>query len=440
MSLWGKLKIKKEDKSFSLYLSVAYFLLCLAAFLFLIFISLLSVRYAQKEVIKIINHKTNEDDLSLVTEISESLKLEINNINDKLNLASLHREIAFSSPARCQEEIVAFNDAQENKIQNLSRINPSGIIDCSVNPDLIGLTADQFFDYNLFRLTQKPYLGKISQCPKRDKYFMALAVPLFDSKGTFAGSLTGFIFPEDLIIKKTELLSRIYNRGGYFFLADDDGDVLYHPQRDIIGRNFWQDDYLRSQSSEDLAYLAEDINLGISGSREYLYEGAQKIAFYNSFEIYPERYWGLVLSFPNDYRLLDLGEDKSMLPFRMQLVFLFSAFIVSFFLLLFYGLFQIIKPVKQILKELENIYYNQSERRIDGYLDQRKDEIGRLARLINSLMEKNRNVKKEVEKEVFNRTKEIEKINNYMVGRELKMLELKEELARLKKLEQQDKK
>jgi len=57
-----------------------------------------------------------------------------------------------------------------------------------------------------------------------------------------------------------------------------------------------------------------------------------------------------------------------------------------------------------------------------------KDEIGDLARSFDQMVEQLRAANKNVEKKVSERTAELEQLNKSMVGRELKMIELKKEL------------
>ena len=60
------------------------------------------------------------------------------------------------------------------------------------------------------------------------------------------------------------------------------------------------------------------------------------------------------------------------------------------------------------------------------------NEIGVLALTFNEMTSKIRDYQQGLEQKVAERTRELERMNKLMVGRELKMIELKKEIERLK--------
>ena len=62
-----------------------------------------------------------------------------------------------------------------------------------------------------------------------------------------------------------------------------------------------------------------------------------------------------------------------------------------------------------------------------------KDEIGKLADSFNKMSSSLQKNRANIEKKVKERTQQLEKLNSFMVGRELKMAELKKEIQKLKK-------
>ncbi len=64
-----------------------------------------------------------------------------------------------------------------------------------------------------------------------------------------------------------------------------------------------------------------------------------------------------------------------------------------------------------------------------------KDEIGELAIAFNTMAKNLDKSRMGIEKKVAQRTAELEKLNKFMVGRELKMIELKKELLKIKNTE-----
>ena len=61
------------------------------------------------------------------------------------------------------------------------------------------------------------------------------------------------------------------------------------------------------------------------------------------------------------------------------------------------------------------------------------DEIGTMAEAFNQMADNLQKSKMNIEEQVKERTADLEKLNNFMTGRELKMIELKKEIAELKK-------
>jgi len=66
------------------------------------------------------------------------------------------------------------------------------------------------------------------------------------------------------------------------------------------------------------------------------------------------------------------------------------------------------------------------------------DEIGELTRNFNKMAKELDKSSLEIESKIKERTQRLEELNRHMVGREIKMLELKEEIEKLKKLNKLD--
>ncbi len=62
-----------------------------------------------------------------------------------------------------------------------------------------------------------------------------------------------------------------------------------------------------------------------------------------------------------------------------------------------------------------------------------RDEFGEISHAFNVMADEIEESRVDIEKKVAQRTAELEKVNNHLVGRELKMLELKERIATLEK-------
>jgi len=84
-----------------------------------------------------------------------------------------------------------------------------------------------------------------------------------------------------------------------------------------------------------------------------------------------------------------------------------------------------------------------SEKIADGNLDENvdiktNDEVGELGRSFNKMIKNLRESHEDIEQKVAERTAELGKLNKFMVGRELKMAELKKEIAQLKDIKNEN--
>ena len=107
--------------------------------------------------------------------------------------------------------------------------------------------------------------------------------------------------------------------------------------------------------------------------------------------------------------------------------------VISSLLFLLWGVvlaFLLTKPLKDLEKTALLIASGKDDERSNI---KSKNEIGNVARAINQMADNLQKSKAGIEIRVKERTLELEKLNKFMVGRELKMMELKKELEDLKK-------
>ena len=99
--------------------------------------------------------------------------------------------------------------------------------------------------------------------------------------------------------------------------------------------------------------------------------------------------------------------------------------------------FTIAKPLSKLTQVTQNIALGKLDTKVDPSLLSSKDEIGQLSRefrdMTTKLREANLDLEKKVKErttELQSRTEELEQTNKFMVGRELKMAEMKKMLKK----------
>lgn len=116
---------------------------------------------------------------------------------------------------------------------------------------------------------------------------------------------------------------------------------------------------------------------------------------------------------------------------REQAIFtLISISLISIFIWFLIQLF--IRPLKQLIREVESISDSKKPHLSINTKSSFK-EISQLKISFNNLLQKLNASKDNIEEEVEERTEDLSKTNNMMVGRELKMMEMKNEIENLKK-------
>jgi len=166
-------------------------------------------------------------------------------------------------------------------------------------------------------------------------------------------------------------------------------------------------------------------------------------------------YTGFVSIFGNqavedkDYRGVDIMSTHNYIPetgwclitkinkseFLIKTNLIFTIFLYSFIisliiLIIFSYIFsqQITKPIKELKNGIEIIAKGDLNYKVGT---KSKDEIGQLSRSFDDMTNKLADNQKNIENKVQERTKELQEINQHMVNRELKMIELKQKIKEI---------
>ncbi|QQS60852.1 MAG: HAMP domain-containing protein [Candidatus Moraniibacteriota bacterium] len=128
----------------------------------------------------------------------------------------------------------------------------------------------------------------------------------------------------------------------------------------------------------------------------------------------------------------DVSETLAFGDKQILSLVLFSGGIFFTFLILFeIVVWRIItSPLHRLLISIQKVTQNSRKQKINiesGY------EVGKISSAFNEMIEVVENARENLEEKVLSRTEELEKVNKFMIGRELRMIELKKEINRLKK-------
>jgi C4-dicarboxylate-specific signal transduction histidine kinase len=110
----------------------------------------------------------------------------------------------------------------------------------------------------------------------------------------------------------------------------------------------------------------------------------------------------------------------------LSLFVLVAAIVAS--VVISYLITRALRPILTLKEFSEKVSLGNLETRLDINTG---DEIENLANSFNGMIDTLQKSRQNIEKKVQDRTKELEKLNKFMTGRELKMLELKEEIKKL---------
>lgn len=119
------------------------------------------------------------------------------------------------------------------------------------------------------------------------------------------------------------------------------------------------------------------------------------------------------------------GAREVLSSSRWLIIFIFIFFIILVIGIFFAIRYLIVRPLEQVSRVAGEVAKGNFNEKIEI---ESEDEIGEVASAINVMNEKLRDSHLRLEEKVKERTAELEKMNKYMVDRELKMMELKKVL------------
>ncbi len=381
------------------------------------------------------------------------------NITDKLYIISQLPEIRFGGTDECNKSFEQVIAITQLKVGNLARVGQDGRFTCSLNKALIGIEAATLGDYipKIFNdPDHKPVLSRAIIPPGLTSHIAAVHVPVYDDEKIFIGTLGGAIYfneIEEKILKDIKL-----SEEEAVVLIDDDGTILYHPTSELIGKNAESAEVQElNNNSHTYKKIIDSTSKNETGTMRYSFEGTEKIAAFAPVHILPDHNWTIIISVP----LSEVDENLAVLG--VQSLFSWQIGILSMIILLmtlsflWYMIIQFFNPISKITFAAKKVSEGDWGVEVPKM---RNDEIGTLAKVFSEMVVRLKSYYQNLEKEVAEKTKEseervtqiksvakaletsnqelaqkmkeLEKMNRFMVDREMKMTELKRENKELK--------
>ena len=219
---------------------------------------------------------------TIARQVVGDLENEIADTQDKLKVAAMIPAVRNpTNAAACNDTLVAVLNSMESKVGNLGRVSAQDIFVCSVNKALVGTSGSKLGTYLpeiIADPKHKPVMSHVISPPGAG-FAVALHVPVQDGTGQFAGTLGGAIYLKDLQDKLLKNIS--FGKNGFAIVFDDNGDILYHPQAELIGKNLSSPELQTILTNAPAIQKAvADAVAGHTGTVRYGINGVEKVAAY----------------------------------------------------------------------------------------------------------------------------------------------------------------
>lgn len=317
------------------------------------------------------------------------------------------------------------------RFSSIYLLNSNGIGQVSLDPAFIGQDYS-FREYFKNSIAGSPWTQMaIGVTSKKSGYYFSYPVK---SNGAVIGVLVGKLDPESIVdVINFKQIAPETN----IMLSDQDGIVIYSNDNKRVFKSLGSlsaekiKNIKNSKTFEgvEIAPLTYDVvqqKLGALTSEEImnfydLYDGEDEII-----GVVPILSGSYYLIFEESLgRFLALALDRSL--FVAGFIILFGFFII---LMIYLHIGRVLKPLEVLNKGTATVAGGDLNYRINI---KTSNELEDLANSFNKMVDSVRASKEEIEAKVKERTRELESMNKFMVGRELKMAELKKENEDLKK-------
>lgn len=339
------------------------------------------------------------------TEMSQYDKETTGNISDKeLTLARTNADIVddwLGDKISHIEEVIA-NTKDFNKLsyEDVSKlVNPISIIDSEVASTLMipatGKIGDGEASFDLserdyFRIprdTGKPAISDIFINKSSGNMNIGFGVPIFNENKEFNGVVASLA---EIDILKRYIGKISIEKTGYGFMLSSKGDFIYHQDKKYLNQNFAKT--ITSESLMDA--MKNHVMVEDSGVVTYIDDkGVSKLA---AFATVPRTGWKVVITVPKSevYQELDrtMHLTQIMVGSTGIIVILLSILLAGF----------IARPIERLSRHVNILAKADFTNSVSPDLLKRGDEVGNLARSMDTMTASIREVLKQVVEETSN--------------------------------------
>jgi hypothetical protein len=295
-----------KNKTFGVLILVIGLIITLSSFL-------ISKTLEDDLVSNLVSYYYNQES-GVAKQTATILEGEIANVETKLYLIAQIPEVKNGNTDICNTKLQELFVINHGQIGNLGRVGQDGFFACSLNKKLIGIKASTLGSYitDIFNDPQhKPVMSRAIKPPGSTSYLVGIHVPVYQGK-IFVGTIGGAIYFNDL---QAKFLSQVtLSQNGNVVLIDDDGTILSHSNKNLIGQNISSNEVQKLDNHhKTFQGILDRVKNGETGKVRYTFDNVDKIATFAPIMILPGRTWTTIITTPItdiNNQLADLGVGK----------------------------------------------------------------------------------------------------------------------------------